>query len=317
MLTCLLLGACSSDSNPVDDAPNEAAAINRSSLSRPQPTTEQQSAETPTVNPKKPTVIWAKPGFAPLFISEEPFKGEGTGDFIFQTLQLLLPQFNHVNTKANYTRIIAEMQKGTDLCALLFYHKAREEFAIYSDPLAITPSYQVYTSLQGKATLDQAFGRDVKQASLDELLGKSQGLTLLITPHQTYGKKRDAIIAKHRDSLTTQYHLTDQPAMMKILATNRAQMLLAMPWVFNYEQNNLGLHDRIEKITLTDVPAYQSSYLVCTKTELGRRVINTINAIEPAAHTVLRKAVADWLLPEEVEDYYQAYDAYFGATPKS
>ncbi|GAA5314867.1 MAG: hypothetical protein AseanaTS_00710 [Candidatus Pelagadaptatus aseana] len=317
-LISLLISACSPDGN--NNAVNDSAQQTADSF--PSQSSPTQAATTQTAIPgqapgqgseEKPTVIWAKPGFAPLFISEEPFKGEGTGDLIFQTLQTLLPQFNHVNTKANYTRIIAEMKKGTDICALLFYNETREDFAVYSDPLAITPSYHIYASLEGKAALDKAFGRNLSQAPLDELLSKSGDLSLLITPHQSYGKKRDDLLAKHKDSLNTQLHLTDLPAMMKIVATNRAQLMLAMPWVFNYEQDNLGLHGRTAKIELTDVPAYQASYLVCSKNPLGRQVVATINNIDPAAHTVLKDAMASWLLPEEHQDYYRAYREYFAA----
>ncbi|GAA5314866.1 MAG: hypothetical protein AseanaTS_00700 [Candidatus Pelagadaptatus aseana] len=288
--TALLLNAC-------DDKP---------------PAPDNTDTATITQEPaKKPTILWAKPGFAPLFIHQPPFQGQGTGDLMFDILQQKLPQFRHSQTKANYARIIAEMRKGTEMCALMIYKREREAFAYFSQPIAVNPSYQLYLSTEGKQAIDRAYGYDLKTASFDELLGKSRDLTLLITPNQSYGIERDALIAKHIDHLNIKRNFSDQSATMKMLAANRVQMLLVLPWVFNYEKDVSGLHGKVTKVQLTDVPADDSYTIACTRTEQGKQVVDAIDQIKPAAHTLLKQAAAAWLEPEEMGNYQRAYNKYF------
>lgn len=310
ILSLLLISACSSDnnqSNTESQAPSPETQIQVQ-------TSVQPLSETTA---EKQTLIWVKPGFAPLFINDEPFKGQGMGDLIFDRLQTLLPQYHHASTKAYYTRIIAEMRNGTNMCALLLYNQTQEDFALFSKPVGVFPNYQIFASLEAKAQLDKTLGYDVQQTTTDELLANTQDLTLLITPHQSYGKAWDTALNKHKDALKTQYHLTDQPAMMKLLSNNVAQLMLAMPWIYHYEENVLELHGRTAKIELTDIPRFQPAYIACTKTRLGRKVIDTINNADPAIHTLLHEDISSWLLPEELEAHRKAHEEYFSAKPAS
>ncbi|GAA5318119.1 MAG: hypothetical protein Aseana_01820 [Candidatus Pelagadaptatus aseana] len=260
---------------------------------------------------QKPVAVWGTSFLKPMFFVEEHMQDQGLGDLMFKKLQDNLPQFQHTQTRASYPRMIAEMRNGVDMCSLLFYNTDRATFMAYSNAVAITPTYQIYTSLQGKAALDQALERDVREASLDEILAHSRELTLLITPNQTYGPVRDKIFAKHAKQLKIQHHLGNQAEKIKMLADNEAQMLLAMPWVFNYEQRVQKLQGQTAKIHLTDVPTYQTSYIACTDSELGRSVVEAINAIKPAAHTLLKTAGSKWLKVEELHSYHQSYLDHF------
>lgn len=258
-----------------------------------------------------PTVYWAKPGFAPLFIIKGPFKEQGLGDEIFKLLQQQIPNYNHVNTEANYPRIITEMRKGTDMCAILHHNEERAEFMYFSKPVVITPSYQVYVSKQGRKVINERFGRHVKSESFDTLLSKSEGLNMAITPKQSYGPDRDQVVEKYKESLGFTHNFTEQTTLMKRLAADRIDIVLAFPWVFNYELDLLGLHSHISKVHLDDMPTHQVSNIGCAKTPAGKHVIESINNIQPSVHELLEEVVVDWLTPQEVVQYRAAYADFF------
>lgn len=263
-----------------------------------------------------PVVYWAKPGFAPLFILKGPFKERGMGDEIFSLLQQRIPGFKHINTEANYPRIITEMRKGTNMCAILHHNDERAEFMYFSKPVVITPSYQIYVSKKGRKALNERFDRDVKKESFDTLLSRSQGLNMAITPKQSYGPDRDGIIGKYRDSIEFSYNFTEQTTLMKRLASDRIDMVLAFPWVFNYELDLLGLHSHISKIHLTDMPIHQVSNIGCAKTSVGKQIVDAIDTMSPAPHAFLKEVVVDWLTPQEVNEYRSAYSTYFEGSGK-
>lgn len=264
-----------------------------------------------TQSQNEPSIYWAKPGFAPLFILRGPFKDQGMGDEIFKRLQQKTPGFNHINTQANYTRIITEMRKGTNMCAILHHKDERAEFMYFSKPVVITPSYQIYVSPNGRKLLRERFDKDIQTLAFDDLLSQSQGLKLAITPKQSYGPHRDILIENHRDKLEIIHAFTENTALIKRLANNSVDLVLAFPWVFNYELDLLGLHSQIHKIQLTDMPTHQVSNIACAKTPTGKRIIDIIDAMQPAPQTFLKEVIPEWLTPREISDYQAAYKRYF------
>jgi len=94
----------------------------------------------------KPVLQWAKPGLAPLFISDGADRGRGVGDQLFAQVKKLMPHYNHVNLNLNYPRLLEELRRGSNVCAILHYTQERAKFVAYSQSVIITPSYQLYVS---------------------------------------------------------------------------------------------------------------------------------------------------------------------------
>ncbi len=260
---------------------------------------------------EKPLLRWAKPGLAPLFIDDGSDEGRGIGDQMFVQAQELMPQFDHLNVRLNYPRLHEELRKGSDMCAILHYTQARDEFMVFSEPVIVSPSYQLYVSAKGLDKFKEKTGWQGGSASFDELLSKSYGLRLAVTPGQSYGIERDTILARYADRLELVRSFADHEALVKMLAANRIDMVLGFPWVVNYRLEQLDVRSDLVKVPLNDVPRYESAYIACADTGLGRRVIEAVNAISPPIHDRSKSFFTRWFTAKESQEYYGIYHDYF------
>lgn len=256
------------------------------------------------------SMLWAKHSFKPLFIPDGPLQGEGIGDLLYAELQHSITGIQHTNVNTNYLRIYMEAKKETNICAVLHHTKERSKFLYFSKPLAITPSYQLYVSESGKQHLDTLFGRNVKAEGLESILAKTKQLRIAVTPEQSYGRERDEILQRYQDKFDITYNYTHQSSLLKLLAAQRVDMVLAFPWVFNYELSNLDIHGKVAKIELTDVPGYEPSSIACAKTPLGQKIIQAANNLGITTKENLKDQISRWLRPEEQADYLRAHKAF-------
>ncbi len=263
------------------------------------------------VHVDKPVLHWAKPGLAPLFIDDGTDEGRGIGDQMFVQVKDLMPQFYHVNLNLNYPRLLEELRKGSDVCAILHYSDERAKFIVYSKSVIITPSYQLYVSAKGLESFKKKTGWKGGPASFEELLSKSHGLRMAITPGQSYGAERDAILARHIDKVELIRSFADQEALIKMLAANRMDMVLGFPWVINYRLEQLDVRSDLVKVPLNDVAKFESAYIACADTELGRRVVKAVDEISPPIHDRSKSFLTRWLTAKESQEYYGIYHDYF------
>ena len=259
----------------------------------------------------KPVIHWAKPGLAPLFVHEGADAGRGIGDQMFGDVQALMPQFHHVNLRLNYPRLLEELRRGSDVCAILHWTPERDTFMVFSQPVVITPSYQLYVSVKGLTRFKQQTGWDGAPASFDQLLSKSRGLKMAVTPGQSYGAERDEIIARYVNRVELVKSFADQRALIKMLAANRMELVLGFPWVVNYATELLDIRADLVKVELNDVPQYEAAYIACADTAFGKRIVDAVDSISPSVHDRSKSYLTRWLTAKESQSYFGVYHAHF------
>jgi len=257
------------------------------------------------------TLHWAKPGLAPLFIDDGSDDGRGIGDQMFIQIQELMPQYNHVNLSLNYPRLLEELRKGSNVCAILHYTSERARYMAYSRAVVVTPSYQLYVSAKALTRFKEKTGWTGAPASFDQLLSMSDGLKMAVTPGQSYGVQRDEILNRHLDKVELVRSFADQEALVKMLAANRIDMVLGFPWVINYRAEQLDVRSDLVKVPLNDVAQYEASYMACADTPLGRDVVKAIDEISPPVHDRSKSFLPRWLTAKESQQYYGVYYEYF------
>jgi len=259
----------------------------------------------------KPVLRWAKPGLAPLFLDDGPDRGRGVGDQVFVQVQKLMPQYSHINLSLNYSRLLEELRRGSDVCAILHHSQERDTFLVYSQPIIATPSYQLYVSAKGLKRFKDKTGWAGGLASFDDIMSKAQGLSIAITPDQSYGSDRDKILARHADKAEVIKGYSDQKALVKMLVANRMNMMLGFPWVINYEMERLGAGAELVKVPLHDVAQYEAVFIACADTPVGRAVVSSIDNIYPPVHDRVKDLLSRWLTRKENQEYYGVYQEYF------
>jgi len=259
----------------------------------------------------KPTLYWAKPGLAPLFIDDGSDDGRGIGDQMFVQIQELMPQYHHVNLSLNYPRLLEELRKGSNVCAILHYTPERAKFMVYSQAVVVTPSYQLYVSAKALTRFKEKTGWAGASDSFDRLLSMSDGLKMAVTPGQSYGAERDEILGRHLDKVELVRSFANQETLVKMLAANRMDMVLGFPWVINYRVELLDVRSDLVKVPLNDVAQYEASYMACADTPLGRAVVKAIDEISPPVHDRSKSFLPRWLTAKESQLYYGVYHEYF------
>ena len=300
-LSSLLLSACeppASDST-LSDPPAKTSSLSDGSESL------TASADA------KPVIHWAKPGFAPLFIYDGVEQNRGIGDQIFSEIQELMPEYSHVNLKLNYSRLFEELLKGSEVCAILHHIPEREEFLVYSKPIIIYPTYQLYVSQKGLQRFKEQTQWSGGPIGFNHIMAKSRGLKMLITPRQSYGVDRDEVLKRYGDNVEFVKNFAGKDAMVKMLAADRMDMTLSLPLLMNYRMERDEIRSELVKVQLADVGRYDKSHIGCADTPQGRSVIATIDSLSPAVHERSKELVPRWLTAKETQEYYDIYQPYF------
>jgi len=308
-MSSLLLVTCDAPSNEADLAGVKGrSVVSTDKIYKDEAPSPESGGE---ANTDKSVLRWAKPGLAPLFISDGANKGGGVGDQVFTQVQKLIPQYQHVNLDLNYSRLLEELRKGSDVCAILYHSVEREKIAVYSQPIIATPSYQLYVSAKGLERFQNKTGWAGGQASFEKIMSMSQGLKIAITPGQSYGSDRGEILHRHADKAEIIKGFSGQDALVKMLVAGRMDMMLGFPWVINYEMARLNFDADLIKVPLHDVSQYEAAYVACADTPLGRAVVSAIDKISPPIHHRVKDLLSRWLTEKENQSYYRVYREYF------
>ncbi len=270
-------------------------------------------AQQPRVNVDENTIYWGKPGFEPMYIASGANLNHGIGDLIILDLGKLLPQYKHEVMLANYPRVVSELRSGSNICAILHRTPEREEFIHYSNTLILSPANQLYISASAKNRYQHLPGWSESKVSFNDFLANNEKLRMALIPSHSYGRKRDAIIHRYRNNMIVTKGYAGQEALIKMLLAERVDLIMEFPWVINHQLQKLKLNSSLlHKITLTDVPAYETAHIACPKTPWGKQIVTEINNLDPPIHIQTGGYIESWLEPAEVEGYRRANIEYFG-----
>lgn len=269
-------------------------------------------AQQPITSDTPTSVQWVRPGFEPLFINSGVYRNQGIGDLTIVELGKALPQYKHATLNANYIRALTEIRRGNNACMILHRSAEREKFIYFSNAVFFTPSYQIYILSSQRSKFSLASSEYNGGVGFETFLTNSREMRMAHSRGHSYGKTRDAIFKRHRNKLQISHGYSGQRALIKMLLAGRVDFFLEFPWVVNHHLRELKINPaKLYKIQLTDVPAFDPSYIGCPQTVWGRSLISEINKLSPPMHQRVRDFVLRWLTPQEVKQYQQAYSEYF------
>lgn len=258
-------------------------------------------------------ITWLEANFPPYLIHDGKYKGQGYGDTVTNILIEKLKNYEHERVQANISRHYDLFKKGENVCTVgLYKNPDREKFLYFSIPSFFTlPNVIVinkkkYEAFGGKNTV-----------SLSEVLKKN---TLVIgqAKNRSYGPIIDSIFNKYgNDANVFSYEgKTLSLSFFEMLKRDRLDGIIGLPEEVLYQAENLGIRDQI--LTLSIAENQQSldawlSYVACSKTPWGKKVIDDINAVllEQRPKERYRAAYERWLDDGSIPGYREAYDKYF------
>lgn len=257
-------------------------------------------------------VQWMEAVAPPFFIHEGDLAGQGYEDVITDIITENLPQYEHERVIANITRHYKEFKDGRKACNVgLFKTPEREEFLYYSIPSFFTlPTVFIINRKRFPE-----FGSS-KVVSLEEILAGNLKIGRAL--NRSYGKNVDQVL----DTFGTPENIFAYEGyelslnLFKMLKHDRLDGLLGLPEEAMYQAERLGIRDQIMTLTIAENQENYDgwlSYVVCSKNEWGKQVIEEINQIliKQRPTEKYRQAYERWLDDSTLEGYRKLYDEVF------
>lgn len=261
----------------------------------------------------KDSITWMEAVAPPFFIHEGDLMGQGYEDLITELLAENLPMYDHNHMIANISRHYQQWQQGEKSCALaMFKTPEREEFAYFSIPSVFTlPTVLIIR----KDNFDSFGGNNT--VNLGQLL-EEQKITIGRSDNRSYGVLVDDSL-NHYGNENNIFSFEGSELslnLFKMLIAGRIDALIGLPEEAMYLAETLGFKDQIMTIKIDENQNnYDASltYVACSKTDWGKKTIDTINSVllEQRPTERYRAAYERWLDPSSIENYRQLYNDVF------
>jgi uncharacterized protein (TIGR02285 family) len=223
------------------------------------------------------TINWLTNDFAPYYILNGKYQGQGRDETIIKLLEDQLPhiKFNRVVVPAS--KLIQTLSdKTNDACVLSLYknenRKQQMVFTQESSTVGLSPSVALHKRLANALSL-----KNDAEVSLYDLLQEKK-LTLGVSLSRSYGEAIDSIINSTPDVDIVIRPTRDSLASLTyMLNLKRIDILLGYPSEHFYLAKSMNFQDNLTQRPLTEAPALSYGFIGCTKTEQGIKNIALLN----------------------------------------
>lgn len=261
----------------------------------------------------KDSIIWMEAVAPPFFIHEGYLKGQGYEDLITDLLAENLPLYEHKHMIATISRHYQQWKQGGKSCALAMYKTPeREEFAYFSIPSVFTLPTVLIIRQDNFAT----FGGK-KTVQLQQLL-ESKNTIIGRSNNRSYGVPVDDVLNQfgNKNNIFNFEGSELSLNLFKMLTAGRIDALVGLPEEAMYLAETLGFKDQIMTLNISENQNDHDAsltYVACSKTEWGKKTIDTINSVllEQRPTERYRAAYERWLDPSSIEDYRKLYSGVF------
>ncbi len=263
----------------------------------------------------KETIQWLISDFPPAHIIEGRHVNNGYGD---QTLKLVadsIQGYNHTITTANFSRIIFELGKRNNVCSpTLLKSTEREKSMIFSIPSIVVLSNKLYVRINKEKLLSPYVTSDGK-IDLGNLLANEKFL-LGVAAKSLYGKNIDQILKRfsNTNQILNRFAEDHYSGLSEMLATqSRLDGFLGYPAEerFFYTKSTLK-EKRFKSYFINDSPSYLLGYFGCSRSELGKKMIEKINSVLiKHRKNEITKFYQNWLTQEEIPIHTKLVNSIF------
>ncbi len=246
------------------------------------------------------TIYWYGGDFPPYSIVAGPKQGQGIADQRKDLLVEYLPEFRHETIHATTARILQEIKIKPNACNVA-YLKTPEREAIMefsATPIQWILPNGIITS-RNRLPVLKRFINDRGELKLDAFLNTGQ-YRLGIIAGRSFGTGIDAVLKKYKDkNLLVTVPSRDHSAsrLLKLLNQSEYEAIVGYAIELNYIIRELGLNaGDFVFLPVAEEPSLIPTYVVCSKSDVGKHVIATVN-----------RAITDTKTKQRVETSYRTW----------
>lgn len=227
-----------------------------------------------------PLIEWYLIDLPPIQIATGSLRGKGYTDRIRWRLIAGLPHYRHRIKLANVQRIVADIKVKPNICNPAFLRTPeREQFMEFADPLHAQYANGAVVLKQRMESLARHITPDGTLA-VDALLD-SGNTHLAVQSGRSYGTVLDGLADKARQGNQLIVLTSARPveAKLGLLEKGRADAAFLYPIELELTLRHTGQQNLYEYLPVAGNRAYTLNYLACSKSALGKQVIEEANAI--------------------------------------
>lgn len=247
-------------------------------------------------DPKKITWIsWDDP---PIFIFNEPFKGEGLLDGVEKELKKVLIDYSHDSITATVPRVLKEAEAKSPICNAGWLNTPEwNKLFYFSKPVSIIPTNGVLIKERRLLEVKKMKGPYSLQRFLDNKPFWVLGIGRL------YGEGIDDVLIRN-DYHNNKKIMTVSSSYLvhRMLNLDRVQYTLGYPFEAQY-YNELfkTTTDKVVHLPLTDNAPFVEVVVACPRTPWGAKVIADVNKVlhNKSRLELFAQYVKRWLSPDD------------------
>lgn len=220
-------------------------------------------------------IVWNSVDFPPSLIIKGELKDKGFSDQARTLISQKVTKFTHDIEYVNSARAINNLKTKVNYCfSGLNKNEKREKFVYFSEPFIYSLPNEIVIKKENIRKFYQFIDKD---GNIDfERLLEDTTLQLAYTKERSYSKYIDKVITKNVDNSNLVYRPASDltKGFLKMLEANRADYIIEYPVMVSYNSNKEFLSIPI-KGSNTTFPVYVG----CSKTTVGKNIINEINKV--------------------------------------
>lgn len=223
----------------------------------------------------------------------------------WDVLKQQLPHYQHQTKAVSLARLQQAMLNGESTCSFLLKSSERERFMWFSIPALVAYSQQLVIT----TTLFQQLGQPARLSVADVL--NNPALRGVVQKDRRYGEHIDPLLAQNKAVIRD--IVQPQESLLRLLAIGRADFTFNYPAFVRYWQKlNPALAHAITLVPIKDQAPFKPAFVVCSKTDWGKKVIADINAsLQVARRTEPYRYSDDRFLDEaerqQLTQYYNRF----------
>lgn len=224
---------------------------------------------------EKETIYWLEWEQVPNFITQGDYKGQGLGDSFTNSLQRMLPQYNHKMILSNARRYHRLIREENVCVAWAWIVPGSEEFRVHSRAISLAPR----TGIQTLKSKQHLFGKPGETLSLAKLL-TNPNITLGYLEEMSYTKEVHELLEKYRDKENINFSSRSNVEFNLLMLDNDR-----LDYFFGYSAQSIfdakikGIPNKYQFYNIEEINMFTSLHSHCSKTPFGEKVMSDINNI--------------------------------------
>ena len=251
-----------------------------------------------------PLVHWNTVSFPPAFIIKGTYENKGYFDAMRNTIINNSTDLKHIVEVGNVKLAMVNLQRLDNACTSgLLKNEKREKFIYFSKPALYTLPNE-FTIRKSDEEKFKPYLTSKQEIDLEKLL-KDDKFRFGYVDKRAYHKHIDKLLEEYKLNKTSMARTAQDltRGLLMMLSLNRVDYIIEYPTMVEYIKKSENIKEDFMQYPIKDANNLIASYISCSKTPNGKKLIHKINSIiDTNGHEII-DGYKKWLSSETLQRY--------------